>query len=68
MNKTMNLYFIFYCNIINIKVLLIIRVLNFGDLDFECYIYVCVCVCVCVERERERERNLKKKVVLNYGF
>jgi hypothetical protein len=44
---------------INIRVLLIIRVLiilkHFGDLDFECYIYVCVCVCVCVCRERERE-------------
>ena len=41
---------------INIRVLLIIRVLiilkHFGDLDFECYIYIYVCVCVCVCRER----------------
>jgi hypothetical protein len=49
---------------INIRVLLIIRVLisntrililkHIGDLDFECYINICVCVCVYVERERER--------------
>ena len=67
MNRTLNLYIIFYYNIINIQVLFIIRVLiilkYFGDLDFECYIYICVCVCVCVcvsvcrERERERERE-----------
>jgi hypothetical protein len=53
------MYSIFYYNMINIRVLLIMRVLiilkHFGDLDFECYIYVCVCV-----RERERG-NLKKK-------
>ena len=52
MNKTMNMYYIFYYNMINIRVLLIIRVLiilkHFGDLDFECYIYICVCVCMCV--------------------
>jgi hypothetical protein len=44
-------YSIFYYNIINIRVLLIIRVLiilkHFGDLNFEyiynIYIYVCVC-------------------------
>jgi hypothetical protein len=75
MNRTLNLYSIFYYNIINIRVLLIIRVLiilkHFGDLDFKCYIkyiyiYICVCVCarVCVERERE----ILKKVVVNYGF
>jgi hypothetical protein len=71
MNRTLNMYFIFYYNMINIQVLLIIRVLiilkHFGDLDFEC-IYICVCVCVergnlkkkkngdlCVERERGRQ-------------
>ena len=47
MNKTLNLYSIFYYNMINIRVLFIIRVLiilkYFGDLDFEC--------CVCRERE-----------------
>jgi hypothetical protein len=51
------MYSIFYYNMINIRVLLIIRVLvilkYFGDLYFECYIYVCMCVCVCVERERQ---------------
>ena len=64
MNRTLNMYYIFYYNMINIRVLLIIRVLiilkYFGDLNFECYIYN---IYVCVERERERERergNLKK--------
>jgi hypothetical protein len=57
MNETMNMSSIFYYNMINIRVLLIIRVLiilkHFGDLDFECYIYIYIymCVCVCVERE-----------------
>jgi hypothetical protein len=71
MNITLNMYSIFYYNMINIRVLFIIRVLiilkYFGDLDFECYINiyvicVCVCVCVCRERERGREREaiLKK--------
>jgi hypothetical protein len=62
---------------INIRVLLIIRVLiilkHFGNLDFECYICVCVCVCrergnsfkkngdLCVERERGRQFKKKKK-------
>ena len=71
MNKILNMYFIFYYNMINIRVLLIIRVLiilkHSGD------IYICVCVCVCGERgnffkkrngnlcaERERGRQLKK--------
>ena len=58
------MYSIFYYNMINIRVLIILK--YFGDLDFECYIYICVCVCVCVcvsvcrERERERERQFKK--------
>ena len=62
MNRTLNMYSIFYYNMINIRVLLIIWVLtilkHFGDLDFECHIYVCLYV--CVEREREKG-NLKKK-------
>jgi hypothetical protein len=55
MNRTLNMYSIFYYNMINIRVLIILK--YFGDLDFECYIYIyiyiymCVCVCVCVERE-----------------
>ena len=53
MNRTLNLYSVFYYNMINIRVLLIIRVLiilkYFKDLDFEYFIYMCV----CVERERE---------------
>jgi hypothetical protein len=61
MNRTLNMYSIIYYNMINIRVLFIIRVLiilkHFGDLDFECYIYICVCVCVYVYRERERERE-----------
>jgi hypothetical protein len=65
MNRTLNLYSIFYYNIINIRILLIIRINNFktfGDLDFECYIKY-ICVCVCREREREREgKNLKKEM------
>ena len=52
MNKTLNVYSLFYYNIINIQVLLIIRVLillkHFEDLDFECYIYIYICVYVCV--------------------
>jgi hypothetical protein len=60
------MYSIFYHNMINIRVLLIIRVLiilkHFGDLDFECYIYIYIyIICVCVERERERGNFLKKK-------
>jgi hypothetical protein len=55
MNKTLNVYSLFYYNIMNIRVLLIIRVLiilkYFGDLDFECYIYIYI-LCVCVEREK----------------
>ena len=51
---------------INIRVLLIIRVLiilkYFGDLDFECYINIYVCVC----RERKREEIKKKKWRLVY--
>ena len=39
MNRTLNLYSIFYYNMINIQVLLIIQVLiilkHFGDLDFK---------------------------------
>jgi hypothetical protein len=62
MNRTLNMYSIFYYNMINIQVLLIIQVLiilkHFVDLNFECYIYICVCVRVCRERERG---NLKKK-------
>ena len=77
MNRTLNLYSLFYYNMINIRVLLIIRVLiilkYFGDLDFECYIYMCVCVCVeregqfkkngdlCVERERGRQFKKRKR-------
>ena len=67
MNETMNMSSIFYYNMINIQVLLIIRVLiilkHFGNLDFECYIYIyiCVCVCVCVCRERKREAIFLKK-------
>ena len=59
MNRIPDTYSIFYYNMINIQVLLIIQILiilkYFGDLDFECYIYIyiCVCVCVCVCRERE---------------
>ena len=58
MNRTLNLYSIFYYNIINIRVLLIIRVLiilkHFGDLNFNCYIkYIYIYVRVCRERERE---------------
>ena len=41
MNKTLNLYSIFYYNMSNIRVLIILK--YFGDLDFEC--------CVCRERE-----------------
>ena len=52
MNRTLNMYSIFYYNMINIQVLLIIQVLiilkHFGDLDFECYIYIYIYVCVCV--------------------
>jgi hypothetical protein len=70
------MYSIFYYNMINIRVLLIIRVLiilkHFEDLDFECYIYIYVCVCVYRERgnlkkngdlcvERERGRQFFKK-------
>jgi hypothetical protein len=59
MNRTLNLYYIFYYNMINIRLLLIIRVLiilkHFGDLHFECYIYIYIyiymCVCVCRKRE-----------------
>jgi hypothetical protein len=55
------MYSIFYYNMINIRVLLIIGVLiilkHFGDLDFECYIYMCVCVC------REREAIFLKKEI-----
>ena len=55
MNRTMNMYFIFYYNMINIRVLLIIRVLiilkHFESLDFECYIYIYImCVYLCRER------------------
>ena len=61
MNRTLNLYIIFYYNIINIQVLFIIRLLiilkYFRDLDFECYIYVCACVYIY----RERERGNSKK-------
>ena len=53
------MYSIFYYNIINIRVLLIIGVLvilkHFGDLDFEYYIYMCV----CVERERGKREGAK---------
>ena len=58
MNRTLNLCFIFYYNLINIQVLLIIRALiilkYFSALDFEYYIYI------YVERERERERERQK--------
>ena len=57
MNRALNMYSIFYYNMINIQVLFIIEVLiilkHFGDLDSECNIYMCVCVCV----ERERGQN-----------
>jgi hypothetical protein len=57
------MYSIIYYNMINIRVLLIIRVLllkHFGDLDFECYIYIyiyIIYVCVC----RERGNFFKKR-------
>ena len=62
MNRTLNLYSIFYYNIINIQVLFIIRVLiilkHFEDLDFECYINIYV----CVEWDRERGNFFKKEM------
>ena len=71
MNRTLNMYSIFYYNIINIRVLFIIRVLiilkYFGDLDFECYIYMCVCVCVCVCVEKEGQFK-KKNGDLSYIY
>ena len=58
MNRTLNLYSIFYYNMINIQVSLIIQALiifkYFGDLDFE---YIYMCVCVCVDREKERVKG-----------
>jgi hypothetical protein len=45
------MYSIFYYNMINIRVLIILK--YFGDLDFECYIYMCVCVCARACRVRD---------------
>jgi hypothetical protein len=56
------MYSIIYYNMINIRVLFIIRVLiilkHFGDLDFECYIYI-YNMCVCVERERQFKKKME---------
>ena len=46
MSRTLNLYSIFYYNIINIRVLIILK--HFENLNFEYYKYMCVC---CGERE-----------------
>ena len=66
------MYSIFYYNMINIRVLLIIRVLIIlkyvGGLDFECYIYIYIYIymlCICYTYS-DIEVSLYLKALVTY--